>query len=97
MALHGGQRSGLYPYIKADELIMEGCTINFSGGQTPVIWLNTSPTGSGESGTFRFKQDNKFWSAETGEITINSTAQIINLISRGLFLFENGATPVLVP
>ncbi|MCL2185661.1 MAG: right-handed parallel beta-helix repeat-containing protein [Treponema sp.] len=95
MALYGGQRSG--PYMKADEILIEGCTINFSGGQTPVIWLTTSPQGSDESGTFRFKQDNKFRSPETGEITINNAAQIINLTSRGLFLFENGATPVLVP
>jgi len=96
MALYGGQRpSG--GYIKADELIMEGSTINYSGGQTPVIWLTTSLQGSDESGTFRFKQNNKFWSSATGEITINNAAQIANLTLGGIVLLENGAMPVLVP
>jgi len=98
MALSGGQRAaGGGSYMKADELLMEGCTINYSGGQTPVIWLATSPQGSDESGTFRLTQNNKFLSAETGEITINNIAQVNNLVSRGIVLLENGAIPVLVP
>jgi len=99
MALYGGQRDVVNGgiYMRADELLMEGCTINYSGGQTPVIWFTTSPQGSTQSGTFRIRQNNKFWSAETGEITINNAAQIANLTSRGIVLLENGAMPVLIP
>ncbi|MCL2175138.1 MAG: hypothetical protein FWB73_03740 [Treponema sp.] len=93
LALYGGQRAGGGgSYMKADELLMEGCVINYSAGSLPVLWFHTSPQGSDESGTFRFRTNNM-----VNGITITNAALLTPVVNAGLVRVDNGAMPVFVP
>jgi hypothetical protein len=84
LALHGGSS---YP---ADYLLMDGNTINDTGGQRPLIWLHNNST----PGTFKFKPNNTY----NGTL-LDTAAKIANLASgsSNVIRISNGAMPVLVP
>jgi hypothetical protein len=70
-----------------DTLLMDGCRINNSGGQQPLIWLNGNYT----PGIFRFRANNYYNGALLNAATIATYA------ASGLIRLTDNATPVIVP
>jgi hypothetical protein len=94
LALFGGQQGGGYVTIPPDYLHMDGNTINDTGGQSPLIWLNNS-TGS-TAGTFRIKANNVY-NTPAVSITIGNALDLLGLVNGNVIRLVNGAMPVLVP
>ena len=69
-----------------DYILMDGVTINNSGGQQPLIWLRGNL-----NSPFRFKANNRY------NGTLLNTAAAINSLGSGVIRLQNGATPTMVP
>jgi hypothetical protein len=79
---------GAFSSDNSDTLLMEGCTINYSGGgKQPLIWLN----GNTPTGRYQFKANNYY----NGTLLNNAAA--ITGLGAALIRITRGATPVIVP